>query len=374
MSQSTFCLPKHISIIGGGRWARVIAKVLYDISAGVVEISIHTRNNYSNMHNWVLENNLGHLLTVSSEWPVFNTNLTNALIVVNAAKDHDEAIQWGLSSGIPVLVEKPMSLSSRSAKRLALFAKKNAVPFESSNVFLFATYFESFINIVNKQRCIKNIHFYWKDPKSERRYGEAKKFDPSLSLFADCLPHVLPMLHQLVGGRIPNEIEDYKVFRGGAKINLEFSLNGIPCFVYLERGSDKRNRLIEVNSDKSIELNFTTEPGIIKVNSVIINNNCNWEKENWPIARMLRGFFKKIDNGIYDRRFDINYGLNVCELTEKIYEQYLPTQRMWLKDTLKTIDRIEEYEDVKYCINELFQSKTDTYNKEIIEILLSKIN
>ena len=365
MSQNNYHFPEHISIIGGGRWARVYAKVLYDLVSSRVKISIHSKSNSDNISDWVVENKFDDKINVSEKWPTFNLKQSNALIVVNAVKDHDKAVQWGMSSGIPVLVEKPMSLSFLSAKRFSIYAKSNKIPFECSNIFLFAKYFESFSEIVKNQSEIKKINFYWKDAKSENRYGEVKRFDPTLYLFSDCLPHILPMINYLVGGVIPKKIEKMEILRGGAKLNLKFFINSIPCFLYLERNSKNRERLIEIDADKKLELDFKIEPGIIRINDVIRTNNYKWEKSNFPLASMLKSFFNKISNYENDSRFDINISVDVCKLTEKLSKEYIQIQYSWLKNKLKKNSEINECDNMLYAINELFQINDINNSEEI---------
>ena len=59
MSSIKRLLVNNIIIMGGGRWARVIIKVLHDIVDPSVNISIYTPNNHLNMNKWVAKNKVG---------------------------------------------------------------------------------------------------------------------------------------------------------------------------------------------------------------------------------------------------------------------------------------------------------------------------
>ena len=163
------------------------------------------------------------------------------------------------------------------------------------------------------------------------------------------------MINYLVGGVIPKKIEKMEIFRGGAKLNLKFFIKSIPCFIYLERNSKNRKRLIEIDADKKLELDFKIEPGIIRINDVIRTNNYKWEKSDFPLASMLKSFFYKISNYKNDLRFNINISVDVCKLVEKLSKKYIQIQYSWLKNKLKKNSEINECEDVLYSINELFQ-------------------
>ena len=148
-------------------------------------------------------------------------------------------------------------------------------------------------------------------------------------------------------------------------MNLKFFINSIPCFLYLERNSKSRKRLIEIDADKKLELDFKIEPGIIRINDVIRTNNYKWEKSNFPLASMLKSFFNKISNYENDSRFNVNISVDVCKLTEKLSKEYIQIQYIWLKNKLKKNSEINECDNMLYAINELFQINDINNSEEI---------
>ena len=73
----------------------------------------------------------------------------NAIIVVNAASDHEESVEWALGQGCPVLVEKPFCLNFFAAQRLANLALTKNRYLATAHVFLFASYVETFSKLVS---------------------------------------------------------------------------------------------------------------------------------------------------------------------------------------------------------------------------------
>ena len=91
--------PDSVAVIGGGRWARVLAEVLCNLVPPSSSISVHSRHNAGSMSNWISERGLGDRIHVSSQWPQFDLAVSHAVVVANAARDHEEAIEWALSAG-----------------------------------------------------------------------------------------------------------------------------------------------------------------------------------------------------------------------------------------------------------------------------------
>jgi predicted dehydrogenase len=235
--------PASVAVIGGGRWARVLTEVLCGLAPPSVGISVHSLHNASLMSAWASKSGLGQRIHVSSGWPEFLSARSSAAIVTNAARDHERAIEWALSAGAPVLVEKPIALTAAASQRLANLARSRDVYFAAAHIFLFARYLENFARLVAKAGDIRSLQVLWMDPQTESRYGEKKQYDPGLPVFADWLPHVSSIVGALTPG-LPQRCEKLKLLRGGAHLELELVLGEIPCSVQLARNGDRRRRII----------------------------------------------------------------------------------------------------------------------------------
>ncbi len=355
--------PDNIAIIGGGRWARVLTEVLCDIVPPAVSVSVHTLHNAESMSVWATSRGLDGRVFVSSEWPQFLYGRSNAVIVANAARDHEQAVQWALSAGVPVLVEKPVALSASATQRLSDLANRHNIRFAAAHVFLFARYLDNFSKLVADAGDIQSLQMHWTDPQLENRYGEQKQYDSSLPIFSDCLPHILSMIGALTPN-LPGKCEIAKFLRGGACLEIEIMLGDIPCIISLERNSEKRRRLITATTgQKMLRLDFSKEPGIITDGSTTIVGDPDWEVKQRPIARMLTAFLTWVRSGEYDSRLDVEVGLRACLVIDKIWDKYRSAMKSWLVDSLSSAGPIDD--DLRYALYELLQSKDRLSGTEV---------
>lgn len=314
--------PESVAVIGGGRWARVLTEVLCDLVPPSVGISVHSLHNANAMLIWAKSRGFAQRIQISSDWPKFHSGSVNAAIVANAARDHEKAVEWALSAGVPVLVEKPITVTAATSQRLVDMAKIRNIRFAAAHVFLFAKYFENFSKFVFESGNIRRLRVHWIDPRLEERYGERKQFDPTLPIFTDCLPHVLSMIGVLVPN-LPQKCENLKFLRGGARLELELSVGDIPCNVQLERNSDKRQRTIEVDTTQQIlKLDFSKEPGIIVSGSETIDADPDWMLKKRPLTRMLTAFLQWAAGGEFDSRLDIEIGLRANRVIDQVSDLY----------------------------------------------------
>lgn len=354
--------PDNIAVIGGGRWSRVFIGVLCDLVHPSVGISAHSQHCAESMMNWASDIGIEDRVRFSSEFPHFLDSESNAIIVVNAARDHEKAVEWALSANIPVLVEKPIALSSGASQRLSEIAQLRNVRFAAAHVFLFAGYITHFSKLVAEEGKIEFLRILWSDPQFESRYGESKQFDQSLPIFADWLPHVMSILSAIVPN-LPEKCEKMKFQKGGAHLELEFMCGDIPCIVELIRNSDKRQRTIEAfTGKKKIQLDFAKEPGIITSGSATMSGDMHWDVKKRPVAQMLTSFLQWAAIGKEDGRLNISLGLQACKIIDQIYDIYCSARNSWLISKLDFPVNLDD--DLHYSLCEIF-----LYNGR-----LSKIN
>jgi predicted dehydrogenase len=345
--------PDCIAVIGGGRWARVLTEVLCELIPKSVKVSVHTRHNVEVISRWISARGLASQVYVSPEWPKFVSGNLNAVIVANAAHDHEKSVRWALSAGAPVLVEKPISLNAATAQQLIDLALHNNIRFAAAHVFLFARYVEKFSSLVAGMGQLQSLRVYWTDPQFEYRYGEEKQYDSSLPIFSDFLPHILSVIGTLMHS-LPDKSEITKFKRGGACLELKLLLGNTPCIIWLERKSDQRRRLIIAKAEqKMLRLDFCKEPGIITDGFRTVVGDSDWDFKQHPVARMLTAFLKWVVSGDYDSRLDINIGLRTCQVIDKIADEYHSAMKSWLADRLSSAALIDD--DIRYALYEILQ-------------------
>lgn len=351
MTELTPC-PNHVTVIGGGRWARVLTTVLCDLVPPSVKISVHSFHNADAISTWVLERKLADRVHVSSDWPQILSKSSSAIIVANAARDHERAVEWAIFRNIPVLVEKPIALTAVAAQHLVNLALSQNLYFATAHVFLFARYVDNFVALVGQSGNIQSIQVQWMDPKSENRYGEQKQYDPGLPVFADWLPHVLSLIGTL-SPNLPQSCKTLEFFRGGAHIELELKLGDIPCHVQLIRNGNQRQRIFEVETEKEmLRLDFSTEPGMITSGSTVINGDPDWETKKRPVAQMLSAFLKGAAGDMPDHRLNSEIGLRANQLIDQTSALYYAALRPWLINKLADFpNRVDS--DLRYALSEI---------------------
>ncbi len=366
--------PGHIAIIGGGRWARVLTETVSSIVPKSTLISIYSAHNSGAMSTWVLEKHFRQDICVFSDISKIETRRIDAAIVVNAARDHALIIEKIIQLGVPVLVEKPVTLSHATTSRLARLAEAKGVLFASAHVFLFARYLENFSHLVGDSGEIKSIHVDWTDPKSESRHGESKQYDQGLPVFYDWLPHVLSIVSEFTSSDSIKDI-DISFYKGGAYVEIKFKLGDVFCHVKLGRNDDVRRRIFEVFSNQALKLDFSNEPGSIHNAECVICGDEKWDIEKRPVAQMLSVFLVQAAGGDIDKRLDIEIGLRSNKLIDNVANLYNQALLSWLGTKLLPPVLIDT--DLEYALKEIilfnghFSSNVDMCIENIKQVFNS---
>lgn len=344
--------PEHVAVIGGGRWARVLLEVFCGIVPPFVHISVHSPRNSQSMLAWVSARGLGDRIQVSSVYPEVTAGKSYAVIVVNAARDHEKAIEWALSRCLPVLVEKPVTLSFAATQRLTDLAISQKTYLAAAHVFLFARYVRAFFELVNKAGGLRAVRVRWMDPVAESRYGEAKSYDPGLTIYADLLPHILSILTSLSTNLFQSG-RKLEVSRGGAYLKMDIQIGDIPCEVEMVRNGDSRQRLIEVDTQEGMKsLDFAKEPGVIFSDSIEQCGDPVWNIEPRPLASMLRAFLQGAVGGPRSKGLDIGIGLESNQIIDQLSPSYESALSAWLEKKCAVLGKCVD-EDLRYTLSEI---------------------
>lgn len=358
---------KKIAIIGGGRWARNIAGVLNEFLTDDYIISIHSSNNFIGLKSWIEEKNYNRV-KICSKWPHYD-DLPDATIIANSAKYHFASAVASILYRIPTLVEKPLAMSYSEAEFLTKLSFLNGQNLYCAHVFLFAQYLNTYTEIVKNYSPFKQINIIWSDPTNEERYGEIKRYDSSVPIINDVIPHILSILRSFTNETI--DIQDCKIDRGGAKVIVICRVGLTLCTIYIERNATKRCRLLDVKtSSGAFILDFTIEPGFIqyKKETEIIDMQCAWSSEARPLRKMLESFIRTVNvKGYRDTRLDPILGLEACYIADITFQKYRKELVKWLSASKKQ----QEKSAFEYAMDELFCDPVFVQNnlKEILRNL-----
>jgi hypothetical protein len=302
-----------VAVIGGGRWARVIVRVLAELLPRDSELAVYSRANAHGMETWVRTLGIRRPIQVSADWPGA-AKPPFAAIIANAAGDHFAAARHLLSAGIPVLVEKPLALDPAQAAELVRVADERGVPLASSQVFLFARYLTAFAAQLGSVGALEALEIEWTDPAGEVRHGESKRYDPDLPLAADTLPHIVPIIEK-VTSRLPLRVLRRVPDPAGKRLELELDVPGIACRVSLAREAPARlRRIIAAAGGARSVLDFSVEPGTIATHAGVANADPGWSTGPRPLASMLKAFLDWAGGGAQDPRLATGAALAACRL------------------------------------------------------------
>lgn len=343
--------PDSVAVIGGGRWARVIVQVLSESFPDILDISVYSRRNADAMRTWVAQGAFAGRVTVLSDLPRPVTGKTLAVVIANAARDHEKLVEWAIGARLPVLVEKPFTLTASASRRLAESAQKNGVRLATAHVFLFARYMAQFARLIAESGLATSLQLRWSDPAAERRYGEVKRYDASLPVPADLLPHVMSIIEALMP-RLKVQCEYVNVLRGGAQVELGLAVAGTKCFVHVARNAKARSRTMEVVTERGgLQLDFSNEPGIATRDGETLNCDPEWDTASRPLAQTLTAFLKWAAGNEGDHRLDPGIGVKACGLIDEVMSKYYPAQISWLNNHAAAGSKLDE--DVAYALTEL---------------------
>lgn len=325
----------RISIIGGGRWARTIASVLYALPDRADRITLHSLNNFASLQTWAGERPFAARLCVDREWPACRTgpDRPDAVIVANRVADHVKAATRALGAGIAVLVEKPVSLSAQEIQRLTDMAGAAGTFLAASHVTLFARYFQAYAAAATALGKGQDLRVIWTDGAGDIVRNEVKGYDAAVTVFDDVLPHIMPMISQLrFGGSV---LEALNIRRGGAAVDIKLRSDDRPLWLSVARNDAGRRRRIEIEGGGgAATLDFATEPGTIELAAERKNGDPEWDSAPRPLATMLSAFLAAVEGGAPDKRFSPQLAIATATLAMAIRSAYLEHQTGWLAQRL----------------------------------------
>jgi predicted dehydrogenase len=318
--------PCRVALVGGGRWARVYASVLAENPDAAATVTIVSPRNADGMRRWVVGHGLPYAVTAEQ-----GAIGCDAAIVANAAADHEASAERFLKARIPTLVEKPFALSGASATRLIDLSWAQSTLLATAFVFKFAPYLERFASFLPDRSQVTAVSVTWTDPAAESRYGEPKSHDPRLPILVDVLPHILSVLGTILSVR-QVACRAVTVERGGALNLVDLSLDRTPCNIRLARNADKRERLIEVATDRRpFLLDFSIEPGWIFVDGDKVSGDPDWGCGPSPLTRLVRSFLAAASGEACDDRLNAGHGLLACRVADQALRHYDAALMQWLE-------------------------------------------
>lgn len=204
---------RRICVVGAGRWGKNHIRTLHELGClgGVAEASGDTRAELAALYPD---------LKIYADLREAEKAGFDGFTVATPAETHFEIAKFLLEAGHPVLVEKPMAMSSAEARELAQIGSKSGVPAMTGHVLLFHPAIEKIGEFVRSGRIGKLQYLY----SNRLNLGTVRKEENILWSFA---PHDISIFQTLIGSA-PTEV----VSRGGAFVQPQVQDSTMTVLTY----------------------------------------------------------------------------------------------------------------------------------------------
>ena len=141
----------RIGLIGVGRWGKNIVKTIMDFEE--IELSCVTSSNH-NIYDFVPKE-----CSVYRDWgKMLNHHNLDGIIISTPPKTHYEIAKASVLKGIPVLVEKPLTLNSQEAESLIDLAFTNKTNVRVNHIYLYHSLYRILKKHIKNKKDLRFIY------------------------------------------------------------------------------------------------------------------------------------------------------------------------------------------------------------------------
>lgn len=249
-----------VCIVGGGRWARVLARVLLDLTDA--PLAIVSSRNADGVRAWARELEESHRLSVFDSLDhAFADSRALVGVVANLPAEHGLATRWLLEAGAHVLVEKPMVPTMEEAESLVTLARERSRLLCVGHEYLFSDDVRRLRDSTAGIGPVESVRIEWLDQYLVHRDGSHRILDLSTSVVSDLLPHVCSILDAVFGAA---RCEVLGLVGAGDDVTIDVRHGMMPVAVRLSRIAPRSlRRIVIAGATAGIEMDFTSEPARI---------------------------------------------------------------------------------------------------------------
>ena len=358
---------ENIIIFGGGRWTRVILRVLLEIIHIDCYIYIYTKNCNAFMKEWIIKENLSNKVFLIDNLKAIDSKNIKIAIISNSPKDHFKDASWALKNNLNVLVEKPLCINQKEFINLKKLSSTSNGKLCAAQVFSYLPSLNIYKDLIPNINQINEIKITWVDPEYEIRYGEIKNSVPKITIYLDVLPHILSII-KMIWNTVPISLSEVNLEEGSSLLCFETLIKGTKTKIKIERFGRKRERLIEsFTQENFFNLDFTNEPGFFQSKDSFIEIKKFSKEKIKPLSQLLYSFLRYSKENIWDERLSTNLVLPFLKFAEKLDKYHLQNINNKFKD-LKNNNYVLSKNDF-YLINEAIQKYKNTENKKLKKIV-----
>lgn len=319
--------------MGGGRWARVITDVLTGFLPLGVPVTVCSPGAAGAVADWASQRGLAERVQATTSPP---TDLVDnsVVIVANEARDHVATSRWALAQGAAVLVEKPLAPTVRDLRAVMTDAATVGTFLAPAHVLRFARYLPAFAARLEAIGRVTTIIVDWADPAGEVRYGERKAHDMGTPLPMDVMPHVVSALQEIFSV-LPRPAGPPEFEAGGSRVRVPLLVGPWPCSVTLERNGSARRRRIAVTGSRAVgTLDFSSEPGTIRIGSATWGADLMWSRAPRPLASLLGAFLGAAGGGPRHHGLSMDTAEASCVIVDTLRDSYEAQRTAFLVEHL----------------------------------------
>lgn len=323
-------------VVGGRRWARVVAGELCSQLSAESRIFIQASGEEAGFREWWRQFPFRDRLVRVEDLPPCVAPRNGVALIVNSACQHRVAMEQALDLGYHVVSEKPMTLSREESLEIIRRAELVGRTVFSTNTFLFADYLRVLKHEWLEGRELSELHLTWMDASSEVRDGGRKDYDSGVPIIYDILPHAATIWIAL-RGRAPIRAADLELRKGGSEVLAKFWCEGLTVTVLMARRAPCRVRRARLGGgDFELTLDFAVEPGEVTLgDGPSVCADREWQRKRRPIAAMIESVREFFRNEVRDERCGTEAALFGNELIDRVAVSYVRQQVEFLSAQAK---------------------------------------
>ena len=131
---------RTVGLFGGGRWGRVLVRVIRSLLADDVAICWVTKASQETSTDWIAKHQLAKTI-VRGEVTDYST--FDAAVVAQRPTQHFATVNKLLQSHVPTLCEKPLAVTLENTRDLVALANREQTPLGVNLEFHYASYLDS---------------------------------------------------------------------------------------------------------------------------------------------------------------------------------------------------------------------------------------
>jgi len=256
---------RGLAILGGGRWARVLAGLAETLLPPDRPLLLCSPGNPAGWDGWLAATarrpRQARAVQIDA---LLGDPEASHVVIARRAADHAASTLDCLAAGKAVQVEKPFCVSEEECR--AVLSAAGGRLCRTGHVMLFASNLRRFAEACRAAGRPARIDIDWSDPAAEVRQGAVKRHDPGLNVVQDVAPHLWSLLHLLCPGAAP-VLAGVEVAGGGWSVRLRLELGVAEVSATMRRGHARRVRSIRLaGPGLDATMDFTTEPGLAVLN------------------------------------------------------------------------------------------------------------